>query len=209
MLGSKKIGELLLEGGDVTQAQLRRALSAQRDFGGRLGSRLIQIGAVAADVVAHALASQHGVKPATNAMFMAAGRDALGALHAGICREHTVFPLALDGSTGVLALAMLDPGDLGAVDRLGRTLQLLIDPHAAPEIQICSYLEHHYKVRSTLYEDKRAESGGTKDLATVGRRATRTSDGEYSLDWLSAPAIDEPSEGRGDEIEIDIDLDDL
>ncbi|MCK5797689.1 MAG: hypothetical protein KAI47_10925, partial [Deltaproteobacteria bacterium] len=184
MFGSSKIGEILVEAREITAMQLRRALAIQSEFGGRLGSRLIQLGAVTADIVARFLAQQHDVKPAMNAMFMSASRDALNALDPGICQAHMIFPLLFDRSSKVLALAMLDPGDLGAVDRLGEKLQMLIDPYAAPEIQIRTFLADHYKISSSLYEQK-GTRGGTKDLATVGSRMTRTSDGEYAIDWLS------------------------
>lgn len=54
------IGRLLLEKGAVTKPELERALSVQREIGGRLGAILIRIGALSEDVLLSALSQQLG-----------------------------------------------------------------------------------------------------------------------------------------------------
>ncbi|MDP1974442.1 MAG: hypothetical protein Q8K37_00555, partial [Alphaproteobacteria bacterium] len=57
-LPKKLIGTILLDGGHVNEDDLKKALSFQKQYGGRLGSILIRIGAVSEDVLYKALSEQ-------------------------------------------------------------------------------------------------------------------------------------------------------
>ena len=59
---TKRIGELLLAQGAITEGDLEKALGFQEEFGGRLGAILIRLGAVAEDLVLDALSGQLGFK---------------------------------------------------------------------------------------------------------------------------------------------------
>ncbi len=58
---SKKIGQLLLEQGHLTKAQLQTALRTQEFFGGHLGSIFIEFGFIQEEVLGDALSQATGV----------------------------------------------------------------------------------------------------------------------------------------------------
>ncbi|KAB2897439.1 MAG: hypothetical protein F9K40_12890, partial [Kofleriaceae bacterium] len=68
-----RIGQLLLEAGRLSSADLDRGLAAQRTSGLRFGSTLVQLGLVTGDEAARALARQYGIPAALERHL--AGRD--------------------------------------------------------------------------------------------------------------------------------------
>ncbi len=58
MYNRARIGELLVRRGDVTEADIERALSTQRDKGGLLGELLVGMGSATPAQVCAALAEQ-------------------------------------------------------------------------------------------------------------------------------------------------------
>ena len=57
MAEKKRLGDLLIEAGKITQTQLDTALAAQEAGGGRLGDILVKQGAVSAGVVEEVMKS--------------------------------------------------------------------------------------------------------------------------------------------------------
>lgn len=57
---TKQLGQLLVESGLINEAQLEKALAAQRKHGGLLGQLLVSLGYVKEEDVAQALTVQYG-----------------------------------------------------------------------------------------------------------------------------------------------------
>ena len=60
-MATLRIGELLIQAGLITASQLQSALTAQRIFGGRLGTNLVEHGFVSEVDLARVLARQLGI----------------------------------------------------------------------------------------------------------------------------------------------------
>ena len=67
---TKKIGELLVEAGLISEAQLQEALRQQRIAGGRMGSNLVALGFVDEEVLMDFLAQKTGVPVQTARPFL-------------------------------------------------------------------------------------------------------------------------------------------
>ena len=120
-----RIGQLLLEAGRLSSADLDRGLAAQRTSGLRFGSTLVQLGLVTGDEAARALARQYGIPAALERHL--AGRDPTltARLPAEVARELVALPVALSrGGEGLnLVVCMRDPAppviaDLRAAARM-------------------------------------------------------------------------------------------
>jgi hypothetical protein len=106
-----RIGELLVEAGRLTPADLQRGLAAQKATRTRLGATLASMGIVTDDEVARSLARQHGVPAALEKHL--AGRDPTLAakLSPELARSLIALPIAMSrGGDGLnLVVCMRDP----------------------------------------------------------------------------------------------------
>ncbi|MFH1018961.1 MAG: hypothetical protein V1798_12395 [Pseudomonadota bacterium] len=138
-----KIGQLLIQGGLLTQQQLDQALKAQQTFGGKIGTNLVELSLISDEDLAEFLAKQSRIQCAKASDFEAIPRSVLDLIPKEAAEGHKAIPLRLDKK---LVVAFSDPNDISAIDELsfksGRTIQPLI----APEIWIIAALERYYHV---------------------------------------------------------------
>lgn len=106
----RRLGELLLELGLVTEAQLQRALDVQRMGGGRLGSILVRLRFLSERDFREVLQRQLGVEIVDASALTA---PIVGPLSIQLMREHQVVPLGHDGET--LTVGLRDPYDVAAI----------------------------------------------------------------------------------------------
>jgi type IV pilus assembly protein PilB len=124
----KKIGEMLIEAGLLTERQLRTALSEQRRWGGTLGRALIDERFVTEADLLSVLSRQFNL-PIIDLDQLAIAQGVLDLVPAEIARELTVVPFAQAGKS--LDVAMVDPTNVGVIDELRIRTHLTIRPHLA------------------------------------------------------------------------------
>ena len=109
----KPIGQLLLEKGLITEAQLTRALRTQREIGGRLGSILVQEGYVSSDDLLSLLEQQLGIET-TRLDHINPDPEILYLVPRDLATKYKAVPLSLE--KGVLTVATVDPRNYIALD---------------------------------------------------------------------------------------------
>jgi len=109
----KQLGDILLDEGLLTEAQLMAALDEQVIRGESLGRVLVDIGMLTESQLVRALAAQVGMQFIELTDYPV-DRTAVALLPAAVCRRYTVLPIAIH--EGALVLAMADPGNVLAVD---------------------------------------------------------------------------------------------
>ncbi|QZN84262.1 GspE/PulE family protein [Cellulomonas sp. C5510] len=109
----KQLGEILLDEGLVTEAQLMAALDEQLVRGQSLGRTLVEIGVLTEGQLVAALARQVGMA-FVDLDDYPVDRAAVSMVPAALCRRYTVLPVAFQ--EGALVLATADPGNVVAVD---------------------------------------------------------------------------------------------
>jgi hypothetical protein len=155
---SKKLGEILVEEGKLTEAQLQKALKAQLIFGGHLGTSLIELGYVDEETLGETLSRAFRVPYASFDILSSVPYSVVRAIPAKLVEKYKVVPIRLDGK--VLQLAMMDPKNLMALDEISFVTGYKIDPWVAPEIRIFQVLEKYYNVpRSQRYISLARELG--------------------------------------------------
>jgi chromosome segregation ATPase len=138
----RHIGQILLDAGSITRAQLDECLDIQRSSPNRhLGEVLIDQGFVSDDVVAQAISRQSGIE------YVRIGSgdidpDALGLLGRKLAALHSCIPLRADGDT--LTLAMENPLDLIAIEDVERATQKSVVPVASPRGEILVAIQDYY-----------------------------------------------------------------
>ncbi len=153
MAERKKIGELLVEGKVITQTQLTSALAHQRQWGGRLGSALIEKGFLTEDVLAKFLSFQLNF-PSVSLTKIQIQQEVLARVPRDMQEKHLCVPIAVmkEGRTNSLILAIADPTDVRAIDEIGFATGLKVKPVIATESAL----------KKVLYG---AQTGGVRNVA--------------------------------------------
>lgn len=127
----RRLGEILLEKGIISQDGLRSALEACRRQGGSLGGWLMRLGLVSESKLLEALAEQTGCPPVSALELAAAPREIRTLIPLSFAKRHMVVPFARQGRN--LDVAMLNPNDLVLLDELASMTGMVIRPHVATE----------------------------------------------------------------------------
>jgi hypothetical protein len=141
-----RLGEILIKRGLISEAQLQTALVQQHALGVRLGTWFVECSLLSNDQVALALAEQLGVAPALEADFARAEPALRRKLVVHQAVELQAIPLFLTSHRRV-AVAMANPANPRALDRLAFILGATVDPMVATELAIAHHLELLYGVR--------------------------------------------------------------
>jgi type IV pilus assembly protein PilB len=110
--GRRRFGELLVDAGILSEAQLDEALAA-KTLDERIGQTLLRLGLIDEVEVAHALASQLGIN-VVDLTGLQPDPMALARVPGWLAERHQLVPVRY--ADGVLSLAMADPADVVAVD---------------------------------------------------------------------------------------------
>jgi type IV pilus assembly protein PilB len=136
----KRIGEILMGTGEVSEEQLGKALADQRKTGRRIGELLVEQGSISASVLVNALAESHGVRGCRlrHGLLDPSLLALIGEDEAERMKCIPMFRLR-----GVLTVAMADPQSLPSIDRLRELTKLEIRPVLALEKDILEFI-HKY-----------------------------------------------------------------
>lgn len=111
-----KLGDLLVRANVITGEELTAALAEQRRTGARLGETLVQMGILTEDLLVKALSKQLGI-PRADLSAPVTGA-ALRKMNRELCTRYEAVPMAVSEDGRTLTVAMTDPLDLDAIDKL-------------------------------------------------------------------------------------------
>ncbi|MBM3325013.1 MAG: pilus assembly protein PilB, partial [Calditrichaeota bacterium] len=142
----KRLGDILLERGKITQKQLGDALSRQTDTHQKLGETLVSLGYAVEEDIYSALSEIWGIPFVRSDEILMASEDVVRIVPELFAREHRLIPVAIEDK--VLKVAMADPDDIIAIDNLHKLSNLGIEAHLAAPSTIENAIEQLYvKVR--------------------------------------------------------------
>ena len=130
---TKRMGEILLDAGLITQEKLDLALGEQRQTGEKLGAALQRLGICSEKEISTVLAGQAGVDTIDLAD-VDIDRAAMDLVDRGFAEQRSVLPLQQQGRS--LRVAMANPMDLGTIDDLTRMTGKYIEVVHVPERDI-------------------------------------------------------------------------
>ncbi|PID46591.1 MAG: hypothetical protein CSB47_03175 [Proteobacteria bacterium] len=132
----KKLGEMLIRAGLITEAQLLNGLERQKNWGGRLGSNLVMTGAIKESVLLKFLSAQTGFRE-VNLTEMEISPKILSQVPQKVVEKFNLIPIRMrDKNTLIVALA--DPTDLNAIDQVA----FITGHHIEPVITSYSAILH-------------------------------------------------------------------
>ena len=135
----KKLGEILVSEGEITQENLDTALGMARGSGKRLGEILVEAGFADEEKVAKALSRQFGVPFVNPNEADVSSTVDLSLIPDDLIRKHLVLPQAKSG--GRLKVILHDPMDLELMDMLRFRLNVEIDAQLAAKSAIKDFLD--------------------------------------------------------------------
>ncbi len=165
----KQLGEILLEEGLVTEAQLLSALDEQLVSGTSLGRTLVELGMLTENQLVQALAAQVGMQ-FIDLDEHPVDRAAVAMVPGALCRRYSVLPIAIQN--GVLILATADPGNVMAVDDVRTMSGMQVTPVIATYDNVVRAIDRFVRADgemenlSSAFEDAQAEPEA--DLSKMG-----------------------------------------
>jgi type IV pilus assembly protein PilB len=154
---TRRLGDLLVAEGLISEAQLKQALSEQKGKTEKLGSILARLGFITEEQLIGFLSRQYGIPSITLGNVDVDG-ETLRLVPAPIARKYEVLPVKRIG--GTLTLAMADPTNVFALDDVAFMTNLQILPVVAPQAAIRKAIEKVYENAQTSMSDMMSEITG-------------------------------------------------
>jgi hypothetical protein len=145
-MAGPRVGEILVADGACAPEQVREALQNQVIFGGRLGTNLLELGSVAEEALARALARRHGVPSLCGDV--ALDPRALAVVRPEIAERWDVVPYLL--ADRKLAVLACDPSNLAMLDEIAFATGLRVHAFVVPEARVWALLRRAYGVERQL-----------------------------------------------------------
>jgi len=143
-MARKRLGELLLERGAVTQPQLDACLAAQKQTQQRLGVLLVQKGYLTEELLCSALSEALGI--ALVKLDQPPDWSAVHMLRPRFCEQNDLFPYGLDrrSERKQLLVAMADPLNTPAIQQIEFTTGLTVGVRLAALSEIRGAILRYY-----------------------------------------------------------------
>ncbi len=186
----KRLGEILLEQGAITEEQLRHALALQKNRSLPLGRILVQEGAVDETTVARALAAQARL-PFVNLEGRRPPESLTGLIDGAVAWELEALPVAR--KEGRLVVALDDPARVAALDNL----RFLLDEELVPALTSPGALRRCLEEIYGPAPDQAAAGAAAGEDSQAGERR------ESPVVRLVQRMFDEAVQGRASDIHIE------
>ncbi|MGQ9696192.1 MAG: ATPase, T2SS/T4P/T4SS family [Thermodesulfobacteriota bacterium] len=147
-MAGKKIGELLVESGLITEAQLQEALEeSKKQSGMRIGNILVKKGYAKEIDISQTLSFQLSI-PFVDLSAVAIDPEAIKLVSEKLARKYLLIPLFLDSKA--LVVAMSDPLNLNAIDDVSFSAGLQVKPCVATTTDIAEAIRLHYHISQPI-----------------------------------------------------------
>jgi type IV pilus assembly protein PilB len=143
----KRIGDLLLDAGVISDEQLQKALGEQKELKMRLGDVLLSRGYITQQQFIEVLEFQLGI-PHVQLYRQKIEQRVINLIPQKLAEQHGVIPLRVDGSK--LVLAMSDPLDYYAIDEIRMATGLRVEPVIASKDELVRAIKRYYGLQETI-----------------------------------------------------------
>lgn len=147
----RKLGELLVETGLLSEAGLSEALKTQRGTGKRLGQVLFELRLLTEEEIAFALAMQLKI-PFVDLRDHEVDDEVIEMVPEEVCRKFLCIPI--DRSDNVLHVSMADPLDLNTIKELQFITGFSIQPAISTPTQILDRVQKHHHPEKAMDADQ-------------------------------------------------------
>ena len=149
----KKIGEIFVENGTITETTLQRALERAARIHIRLGDILEDMGVVTGEEIAQALARQFGFRRVNNLDKYVLTSDLLNLFSAEIAFRYMLFPLKIKNNK--LYIAIADPTDTRIIANISANHRMEVIPLVATRAEIIAAINKNYLGKNPLVSGRK------------------------------------------------------
>ena len=139
---TKRLGDVLVERGVISPAELEEALAYQKEHGGLIGQVLIQLGLATEEKVAMALTAQYGFPYLPLANYEI-DSDLTTLIPEAVAQRHCL--IAIDRIGNALTLAMADPSNLEAIEAVEMLTKCVVQAFVSTPSDINAAINKYYK----------------------------------------------------------------
>jgi type IV pilus assembly protein PilB len=139
----RRIGDLLIDAGLLSEPQLKAALNEQRKWGGRLGRTVVELGFVTETAIGQVLAKQLEL-PSIDLDTATLPDNAASWLRLDLCERYGVFPVASSPQTRSISIATSDPTNLEHLQAIEFATNLKVAPIVATASAIERAIRKYY-----------------------------------------------------------------
>lgn len=163
IIQKKRLGQILVDSGKITSAQLQEVLSIQKQQGKKLGEILLEKGLVTELDIVHAVEEQTGVK-AIDLNNVQCDKKVLKIVPQRLCTKYTLAPFGF--SEGKIKVALADPLNIFAIDDISISTGLEVIPFISLKKDINKFIEVNYSTEqvNNAAEELIKESKESKSL---------------------------------------------
>lgn len=175
----KRIGDMLLEEGIITQEQLEDALERNRTAKKKIGEMLVDLGYTTEEAIATALSKQLNL-PIISLHGMTIEDEILKLADGALLRKHLMMPFEYsEYNMNIIRVAMADPMDMRGVDDFSIVTNLQVEPVIATTHEILVALDKYYgnieaKRVADEYAKERASLNMTQEAAEEDETVTNS-----------------------------------
>lgn len=139
----RRLGDLLIEAGLISETQLKAALNEQRKWGGRLGRTVVEMGFVTETAIGTVLAQQLEL-PSIDLDTEPLPETAATWLRLDLCERYGVIPVGINHGTRTLDLATSDPTNVEHLQALEFATNMKVQPVVATASAIERAIRKYY-----------------------------------------------------------------
>ena len=139
-----RLGDVLIASGKIIPEQLEAGLAAQKGSGKKLGEILIEKGFITEDDIAKALSEQLHIEM-VDLLTISIPEEILNMVPVNVLKKNKVFPFEFaENNMNVLRVAMADPMDIYAQDDVSIITNCMIDPVVTTDRNIMMAIDKYF-----------------------------------------------------------------
>ncbi len=144
----RKLGEMLVEVGIITEEQLQEALEEQKKSGGKLGQNLMALGYITEEIMSAFVGKQLGIPYISLSEYENIPPEVIKSVPEDIARHQTLIPIAKEEN--ILTVTMADPLNVFITDDLRVITGCEIKVVISSEAEIKAAIEKYYRAKDSM-----------------------------------------------------------
>ncbi|MGB4682072.1 MAG: ATPase, T2SS/T4P/T4SS family [Dethiobacteria bacterium] len=157
----KRLGDVLVEAGVITEQQLQETMTEQVATHKRIGQLLIEKRLITEEELVEVLEKQLGL-PRVNLYNYNINPEVATSIPLYLAKRHLVIPIDKQGNT--LKLAMADPMNIIAIDDVEMLTGMKVEPVLASESSIAQTIDQLFSLAETVEEGAAAENHTDEEI---------------------------------------------
>lgn len=164
----KRLGDMLVEAGLITEDQLMKALEEQKSKKTKLGETLMAMGYISPENFANFICESMGYQKVEPDTLKEYDPRALEIVGETLIKKHEILPFGFDpDNINIIYVAMSDPTNLGILDDIEMSSGMEVQPFYAPQTAISIILDKIYGKKATMEAAEQFEAEHAAEYADL------------------------------------------